>query len=241
MTQRSKVDLPAPLGPSRTVSRPGSSVEVDAVQHVRRAVPGGDAGDGEPPTAGTGCGGTGHDVLPAVGAGWAVGAAGVVAGVAASCGVRTSPRYAAITRGSRLTAAGSPDGDALAGVEDHDPVAQAHDEFGVVLDEDRADPGGAHLLDDLDELVDLAAGQTGDRLVEQQDPRPGDQRPPDLEQPALPGRQRGRLLVQPLAEPEGMRPAGGRGAMLACLAQRMRQPQRVRKVAGLAFGVQRRS
>ena len=63
---RSRVVLPAPLGPSRATTRGGGDFQVDVPEHGGGAVAGGDAVDLEGGGGGGGVGGGGHGVVGAV-------------------------------------------------------------------------------------------------------------------------------------------------------------------------------
>ena len=66
-------------------------------------------------------------------------------------------------------------------------------------------PWRVDLLDRLEDLLDQDRREPERRLVEQQEPRPGHQRPADREHLLLAARQRAALLVGPLAEPREQR------------------------------------
>ena len=88
-----------------------------------------------------------------------------------------------MTAGSLPTVGRRAVGDRAPEVEHRDLVAQPHHEPHVVLDEHhRQVVGVAELAHERHQLVDLAVGEAGGRLVEQQQrrarrPRPGPARP----------------------------------------------------------------
>ena len=94
------------------------------------------------------------------------------------------PRYASMTRGLAGPRRACPR-RALAVVEDGDPVADAHDDPHVVLDEqDGQAELGSQPADEVGQVARLLGVHAGGRLVEQQELRTRGQRSRDL-QPAL--------------------------------------------------------
>ena len=87
--------------------------------------------------------------------------------------------------------------------EDVHVVGDAHDEVHVVLDEEHGElEVVADLLDEDPELGDLLVVQPAGRLVEEEQPRLGDERPSKLHALLDPVRQRRRRKQRPLAEPD---------------------------------------
>ena len=111
-------------------------------------------------------------------------------------------------------------GDALAVVEHRHPVAEAHDQFDVVLDEQDGDARVADAADAVDQVLPLGRVHAGGRLVEQQQSRLGGQGAGDLHQPLLPvgqaGGRRVRRAVQ-ADEPQRVHGAQPGGLLLAAL------------------------
>ena len=86
-------------------------------------------------------------------------------------------------------------GDALAVVEHGDPVAQAHHQFDVVLDQQDGDACVADAADAVDQVLPLGGVHAGGGFVEKQQTRLGRERPGDLDQALLAvGQTRSRLM-----------------------------------------------
>ena len=126
-----------------------------------------------------------------------------------------------MTASSFCTTSGSPSAMQLAVVEHRHPVADAHDELDVVLDEEDGDAGVADAADALDQVLPLGRVHAGGGLVEQQQARLGGQGAGDLHQPLLPVGQTGgrhvRRAVQ-ADEPQGVHGPHPRRLLLAALA-----------------------
>src|SRR5919108_2368034 len=109
---------------------------------------------------------------------------------------------------------GSPLGEGAALVEDDDPVADAHDERHVVVDqEDARVVVVAHGADDPREFRNLGLWQAGRRLVQQEELRLGGERAGDAEPPLVtvgehPGRH-ALLLPEPEQPEQLVRPPAG--------------------------------
>ena len=100
------------------------------------------------------------------------------------------PRYASITPGSARTTAGSTFGDLLAVVEHGDALGDAHHDLHVVFDQqDRQLQVVPHRPHELRQRLGFLRVHAGRRLVEQQQSRPGRQRPGDLHPPLVSVRQ----------------------------------------------------
>ena len=111
-------------------------------------------------------------------------------------------------------------GDALAVVEHGDPVAQAHDQLDVVLDQQDGDARVADAADAVHEVLALGRVHAGGGLVEQQQARLGGQRAGDLDQPLLAVGQAGGRLVRGGVEadqPQRVHGASPRRLLLAAL------------------------
>src|SRR4051794_637314 len=173
-TARTRLDLPAPFGPSSAVTSPGG------ISSVRSWT------TGRPPRA---------TVRPASRSGSLI--------ASASAGSRQRPRSSNDAQSRRLLdvlgaevgadhllvaqhLAGRTGGDELAEVEDGGDVAARRDEAHVVIDEDHE--RGRVLGDRADhapEVLGLLVGQPGGGLVEQHEPRRADDRPRDLDEAPL--------------------------------------------------------
>src|SRR5882757_5559033 len=86
-------------------------------------------------------------------------------------------------------------GDLLAELQHHEPVAYAHDQPHVVLDEQHGHPVVADAPDQLEERVLFRRVEAGRRLVEAQQSRVRGERARDLETPLLAVWQVARDLV----------------------------------------------
>ena len=109
-------------------------------------------------------------------------------------------------------------GDLPAELQHDDPVADAHDQPHVVLDEQHGDAGVADLADQVEQRRLLGRVEPGRRLVQAQQRRLGGQRPGDL-QPALVavGQVAGQLLA---AVPDADEVQQLRGALVADFSSR---------------------
>ena len=99
-------------------------------------------------------------------------------------------------------------GDDLAVVEDRDPVADAHDDAHVVLDEQDGQPElGPEAADEVGHLARLAGVHAGRRFVEQEQLRPRPEGAGDLEAALVAVRQVARPGLRPALETDQLEEA----------------------------------
>ena len=109
------------------------------------------------------------------------------------------PRYASITAGSAPTDVRRTFGDDPPFGHAHDPVADAHDDVHVVLDEHDRHPFVAQLGDVTEQRLHQRGVHAGHRLVEHDEVRLGHEGTGHLQELALPARERGGVVVLALA------------------------------------------
>jgi len=115
--------------------------------------------------------------------------------------------------------------DHAADVQGRHPVTDAEHEVGVVLDEENADAAIAQRPDDVAEVLDLVAGQSAGRLVEQDEARPHRQAARDLEEALLGMREQVGAPPEDVAEADAVQQLDRAGAQRPVLAADPRQAE----------------